>query len=56
MGAVAKEVKAMSTEDILAFEKAGEITVATHSLKLSEIKVNVLFFVTCLFKCSKNGG
>ncbi|KAI5665073.1 hypothetical protein M9H77_24396 [Catharanthus roseus] len=39
MGAVAKEVKAMSTEDILAFEKAGEITVATHSLKLSEIKI-----------------
>lgn len=42
MGAVAKEVKAMSTEDILAFEKAGEITIATFSLKLSDIKVAVL--------------
>ncbi|KAH6765783.1 tRNA synthetase class I L [Perilla frutescens var. hirtella] len=39
MGAVAKEVKAMSTEDILAFEKAGEITIATHLLKLSDIKL-----------------
>lgn len=39
MGVVAKEVKAMSTEDILAFEKAGEITIATHVLKLSDIKI-----------------
>lgn len=44
MGAVAKEVKALSTEDILAFEKAGELTFATHTLKLSEIKVSVLLF------------
>ncbi|KAG8388928.1 hypothetical protein BUALT_Bualt02G0176300 [Buddleja alternifolia] len=40
MGVVAKEVKAMSTENILAFEKAGEVTIATHVLKLSDIKIN----------------
>ncbi|KAA8531453.1 hypothetical protein F0562_006194 [Nyssa sinensis] len=39
MGVVAKEVKAMSQEDILAFEKAGEVTIATHCLKLSDIKI-----------------
>ncbi|KAK6164026.1 hypothetical protein DH2020_000890 [Rehmannia glutinosa] len=39
MGVVAKEVKAMSTEAILAFEKTGEITIATHVLKLSDIKI-----------------
>lgn len=43
MGVVSKEVKAMSTEDIIAFEKAGEITVASHTLKLSDIKVNMIF-------------
>ncbi|KAF3650020.1 Isoleucine--tRNA ligase, cytoplasmic [Capsicum annuum] len=39
MGVVAKEVKAMSTADIIAFEKAGEITIASHTLKLSDIKI-----------------
>nr|GMD00439.1 isoleucine--tRNA ligase, cytoplasmic [Ipomoea batatas] len=39
MGEVAKGVKAMSTEDILAFEKAGEVTFAKHTLKLSDIKI-----------------
>ncbi|XP_031132358.1 isoleucine--tRNA ligase, cytoplasmic [Ipomoea triloba] len=39
MGEVAKAVKAMSTEDILAFEKAGELTFAKHTLKLSDIKI-----------------
>ncbi|KAK8516654.1 hypothetical protein V6N12_049376 [Hibiscus sabdariffa] len=39
MGAIAKEVKAMSQEDILAFEKAGEVTIATHCLKLTDIKL-----------------
>ncbi|KAL0419491.1 UNVERIFIED_CONTAM: Isoleucine--tRNA ligase, cytoplasmic [Sesamum radiatum] len=39
MGVVAKAVKGMSTEDILAFEKAGEITIASHVLKLSDIKI-----------------
>ncbi|XP_062107730.1 isoleucine--tRNA ligase, cytoplasmic [Humulus lupulus] len=39
MGVVAKEVKAMSQENILAFEKDGEVTIAGHSLKLSDIKV-----------------
>lgn len=39
MGVVAKEVKAMSQEDILAFEKAGEVTIAANCLKLTDIKV-----------------
>ncbi|XP_052173832.1 isoleucine--tRNA ligase, cytoplasmic [Diospyros lotus] len=39
MGVVAKEVKAMSQEDILAFEKSGEVTISTHSLKLADIKI-----------------
>ncbi|KAI8017287.1 Isoleucine--tRNA ligase, cytoplasmic [Camellia lanceoleosa] len=39
MPVVAKEVKAMSQEDILAFEKSGESTVAAHSLKLTDIKL-----------------
>ncbi|KAL8055602.1 hypothetical protein ABFX02_04G067200 [Erythranthe guttata] len=39
MGAVAKEVKAMSTEEILAFEKVGEITIAMHALKVSDVKI-----------------
>ncbi|PON74964.1 Isoleucine-tRNA ligase [Parasponia andersonii] len=39
MGVVAKEVKAMSQENILAFERAGEVTIAGHSLKLFDIKV-----------------
>lgn len=41
MGIVAKEVKAMSQTDILAFEKAGELTIANHYLKLSDIKVHL---------------
>lgn len=45
MGEVAKAVKAMSTEDILAFEKAGEVTFATHTLKLSDIKVHNLISI-----------
>ncbi|KAL2455520.1 tRNA synthetase class I family protein [Abeliophyllum distichum] len=39
MGVISKEVKAMSTEDILAFEKAGEVTIATHVLQLSDLKI-----------------
>ncbi|XP_068659192.1 isoleucine--tRNA ligase, cytoplasmic-like [Aristolochia californica] len=39
MGPVAKEVKAMSQADIIAFEKSGEITIAGHCLKLTDIKV-----------------
>ncbi|WJX44971.1 isoleucine--tRNA ligase [Trifolium repens] len=39
MGIVAKEVKAMSQEKILAFENSGEVVIANHSLKLSDIKV-----------------
>ncbi|CAH9122288.1 unnamed protein product [Cuscuta epithymum] len=39
MGEVTKAVKAMSTEDILAFEKAGEVNIATNTLKPSDIKI-----------------
>ncbi|XP_050372783.1 isoleucine--tRNA ligase, cytoplasmic [Argentina anserina] len=39
MGVVAKEVKAMSQESILAFEKSGEVTLSGHCLKLTDIKV-----------------
>ncbi|KAJ9189226.1 hypothetical protein P3X46_000544 [Hevea brasiliensis] len=39
MGIVAKEIKAMSQKDILAFEEAGEATIASHTLKLADIKV-----------------
>ncbi|CAN6457025.1 unnamed protein product [Victoria cruziana] len=39
MGLVAKEIKAMSQSDILAFEKSGEVTFAGHRLELSDIKV-----------------
>lgn len=43
MGVVAKEVKGMSQEDILAFERAGKVTIAGHCLKLTDIKVLVFF-------------
>ncbi|KAF2322175.1 hypothetical protein GH714_008176 [Hevea brasiliensis] len=39
MGIVAKEIKAMSQKDIIAFEEAGEVTIASHTLKLADIKV-----------------
>ncbi|GKV06154.1 hypothetical protein SLEP1_g18078 [Rubroshorea leprosula] len=39
MDIVAKEVKTMSQDDILAFEKAGEVIIAGHCLKLTDIKV-----------------
>ncbi|XP_077211966.1 tRNA synthetase class I (I, L, M and V) family protein [Tasmannia lanceolata] len=39
MGTVAKEVKAMSQADILTFERYGEVTLAGHCLKLTDIKV-----------------
>lgn len=42
MGIVAKEVKAMSQESILAFEKSGEVTLSGHCLKLTDIKVLIL--------------
>ncbi|OMP04628.1 Aminoacyl-tRNA synthetase, class Ia [Corchorus olitorius] len=48
MGEVAKNVKAMSQEDILAFQEAGEVTFVTksgaaHCLKLTDIKVERKF-------------
>nr|KYP68047.1 Isoleucyl-tRNA synthetase, cytoplasmic [Cajanus cajan] len=46
MGIVAKEVKAMSQEEILAFENAGEVTIANHCLKLTDIKVLVLLWTS----------
>ncbi|ONK75972.1 uncharacterized protein A4U43_C03F22490, partial [Asparagus officinalis] len=39
MGLVAKEVKAMSQADILAFEKSGEVTFSGNCLKSTDIKV-----------------
>ncbi|GAB2301140.1 hypothetical protein Dimus_035173 [Dionaea muscipula] len=39
MAVVAKEVKSMTQEAILTFEKEGEINIATHCLKLGDIKV-----------------
>ena len=39
---VANKIKAMSQEDILAFERAGEVTIATHCLRQTDIKVNHL--------------
>ncbi|KAF5197657.1 Isoleucine--trna ligase [Thalictrum thalictroides] len=39
MGNVAKEVKAMSQEDILTLERVGEVTIAGHLLQLSDIKI-----------------
>ncbi|KAG0483860.1 hypothetical protein HPP92_011944 [Vanilla planifolia] len=39
MGNVAKEVKAMTQADILAFERSGEATFSGHCLKFSDIKV-----------------
>lgn len=52
MGVVAKEVKAMSQEDILAFEKAGEVAISNHCLKLTDIKVHllVLFSFVIIFR------
>ncbi|CAN8276066.1 unnamed protein product [Cochlearia groenlandica] len=43
MGIVAKEVKEMSQEDILRFEEAGEVTIANHTLKLTDIKIVRVF-------------
>ncbi|GJX18222.1 hypothetical protein Tco_0219054 [Tanacetum coccineum] len=39
MRVVGEAVKPMSQEDILSFEKAGEVTIATHCLKLTDIKI-----------------
>ncbi|CAL1399838.1 unnamed protein product [Linum trigynum] len=39
MGVIAKEVKAMSQNEILEFEKVGELTIMMHCLKLTDIKV-----------------
>ncbi|XP_071716539.1 isoleucine--tRNA ligase, cytoplasmic-like [Rutidosis leptorrhynchoides] len=41
MKVVADSVKAMSQEDILSFEKAGEITIAGHCLKLTHAELNL---------------
>ncbi|GJY71131.1 isoleucine--tRNA ligase, cytoplasmic [Tanacetum coccineum] len=39
MRVVAEAIKAMSQEDILSFEEAGEITIAGHCLKWTDIKI-----------------
>ncbi|GJY21817.1 hypothetical protein Tco_0394383 [Tanacetum coccineum] len=39
MRVVGEAVKPMSQEDILSFEKARKVTIATHCLKLTDIKI-----------------
>ncbi|PWA54524.1 tRNA synthetase class I (I, L, M and V) family protein [Artemisia annua] len=39
MKVVAQAVKAMSQDGILSFEKSGEITIAGHCLKLTDVKI-----------------
>ena len=62
MGTVAKEVKAMSQADILAFEESGEITFSGHCLRLTDIKVlnhafsGLLHLFLFLFQCRSVGG
>lgn len=42
MGVVAKEIKAMSQDDILTFEKDGYVTVGPESLKLTHTHINIV--------------
>lgn len=43
---VAEEVRKMSHQDILRFQETKEVTIAEHSLKLTDIKVShaMVFF------------
>ena len=41
MRLIAKEVKEMSQQDILSFEEAGKVTIAGHTLVLTDIKVSL---------------
>ncbi|KAJ0263495.1 hypothetical protein HA466_0038390 [Hirschfeldia incana] len=43
MGIVGKEVKEMSQQDILRFEEAGKVTIAGHTLELTDIKIVKIF-------------
>ncbi|KAL0890842.1 hypothetical protein Bca101_014825 [Brassica carinata] len=43
MGLVAKEVREMSQQDILRFEEAGKVTIAGHTLELTDIKIVRVF-------------
>nr|XP_043623289.1 isoleucine--tRNA ligase, cytoplasmic [Erigeron canadensis] len=43
MRVVADAVKAMSQKEILAFKEAGEVTIAGHCLKLTDISVKLVF-------------
>ncbi|KAF8118511.1 hypothetical protein N665_0005s0268 [Sinapis alba] len=43
MRLVAKEVKEMSQQDILIFEETGKVTIAGHTLELTDIKIVRLF-------------
>lgn len=47
MGLVKKEVQEMSQKDILTFEEAGEVTIANHSLKKTDIKVYHAMVFSC---------
>ncbi|KAL6555673.1 hypothetical protein OROHE_007345 [Orobanche hederae] len=39
LGEVTRALEAMSTEEILAFEKTGEVTIKSHVLELSDVKI-----------------
>ncbi|CAN7013934.1 unnamed protein product [Brassica rapa subsp. trilocularis] len=43
MRLIAKEVKEMSQQDILSFEEAGKVTIAGHTLVLTDIKIVRVF-------------
>ncbi|CAH8283048.1 unnamed protein product [Eruca vesicaria subsp. sativa] len=43
MGLVAKEVREMSQQDILRFEETGKVTIAGHTLGLTDIKIVRVF-------------
>lgn len=43
---VVAKVRRMTQEDILAFEKAGEVTIDKHCLKLTDIKVCHLYMIS----------
>ena len=52
MRLVAKEVKEMSQQDILRFEEARKLTIAGHTLELTDIKVSDL--ILCFSLRMKN--
>lgn len=47
MGIVTQEVRKMSHQDILRFKETKEVTIANHSLKLTDIKVSHAIDFSC---------